>query len=251
MLTIVTVVKDDPQGLAATCASVDEQVIKQDLEHLIIDGSSSVAACASAPRGINRRIVIDPPRGIYAAMNTGLRSARGEYVWFMNAGDTLAEESTVSFVQELLLADPMWIVGRVRIRNRAGQWNASSTWDFEKEKKNFFARGKFPPHQGTIARTSTMRDLGGFDTRFAIAADYHLALRLSSLAPPLMTDSVLANFTEGGLSTQRWQSAHKEFRAARCAVFDLKGRRALRENLLSAKTYGAEFIHRTVLKADR
>lgn len=247
-LTVVTVVKDDPLGLERTIASVDEQCSDEPFEHLIVDSSSvPLSGVHDSHEGaVQRSVVVTPPHGVYPAMNVGVDRACGDYLWFVNAGDTLAAPDSVGTVLELLSSDPSWLVGRVRITDQSGRSVDSSRWDFETESGHLFARGVFPPHQATIVRTADLRELGGFDTSYSVAADYHAALRLARRHSPVMTDTVLACFTEGGLSTRRWKTAHREFHRARQEVFEPAGVSALAERAWTVTTFGKELVHRSV-----
>ena len=250
----MTVVKDDPQGLADTVGSLDSQDSSMSVEHLVIDGSSEandVPTSDSVGGFVHRIILRQPAQGVYAAMNLGLSASTGDYVWFINAGDTLASTRTLASVQQLTETQPAWIVGRVRITDRSGQSIDSSAWEFTRERERLFAGGHFPPHQGTIAQRALLQDLGGFDENYRICADYHVALRLAQRDTPLMTNEVLACFSEGGLSTQRWRTAHREFHRARMAVFTPTGWDRVSEQGRTWATFAREFIHRSVLRADR
>ena len=251
-LTIVTVVKDDASGLADTIDSIDDQGIHEAVEHVIVDSSTPpVVLEGGANPHVSRRLEPTPPEGVYPAMNRGLDLAAGDYVWFLNAGDTLVEPSTLHHVLQMLGSSPAWVVGRVRIIDRSGNTVDSARWDFATEKRRAFARGRFPPHQATIVRTSHLRDLGGFDTDYRVAADYQAALKLACATDPAMTDRVLAEFREGGLSTVRWKSAHREFHQARRQVMQLRGAPGLMEYWNTGIGFCAEWLHRSVLRADR
>lgn len=247
-LTIITVVKDDPIGLKRTVASVDQQRIDEPFEHLIVDSSSvPLARQGDSPSGaVQRSVVVTPPRGVYPAMNVGIERAQGEYLWFINAGDTFMSTDSVSTMYGLLVSSPVWVVGRVRITDQAGRSVDSSLWEFEAEARHSFARGVFPPHQATTVSARELRDLGGFDTSYTVAADYHAALRLACRSEPVITDSVLACFSEGGLSTQHWRTAHREFHRARREVLRPQGVSAVSERSWTALTFGKEFVYRSL-----
>jgi glycosyltransferase involved in cell wall biosynthesis len=97
-LSVVTVVKDDPAGLAATVDSLEDQTGGVAIEHVIVDGSSKPLARELSTSGsyVHRTVIAEAARGVYPAMNRGLAQVTGEYVWFVNAGDTLADASTVA-----------------------------------------------------------------------------------------------------------------------------------------------------------
>ena len=241
-LTVVTVVKDDPEGLKRTAASL--QSARHDgIEHLIVDSSRVPVNGIQAP---DARILHEPPRGVYAAMNTGVLEARGEFVWFLNAGDEAATDEVLARIQEVVV-DTTWAFGPVIVVDRSGKETRTPAWSYQRERARAFARGHFPAHQGTIVRRQTLMDLGGFDTSFRICADYAMALHLSRVSDPVVIDTPLARFYEGGLSTAAWRESVKEFHRARREVLDPKGLSALVEGFDTGLQFVKLGLYRTFL----
>ena len=101
-ISIITVTYNAASVLQRTLDSVSRQT-HQDIEHLIIDGVSKdrTITIASAYQKQSRYPVIiqsEPDSGLYDAMNKGLRRASGQYLVFLNAGDTLHDEKTLEIV---------------------------------------------------------------------------------------------------------------------------------------------------------
>ncbi len=88
LISIVTITYNAAGELAPTMKSVHAQTFS-DYEHLIIDGASTdnTLEVARSLGGSSLRILSEPDKGLYDAMNKGLRMARGKYVLFLNAGD--------------------------------------------------------------------------------------------------------------------------------------------------------------------
>ena len=249
-LSIVTVVKDDELGFMRTLESLQQQNLHA-VEWVIIDSSripiEQQAIAEKVPAPIKYRWV--DPRGVYPAMNTGLEHAAGEYVWFINAGDLVASGATVQgLVATLAAHQPEWLVGEVIFARSDGSVTRPPPFDYETEKRRSFARGRFPPHQGTVVRRELLKSMKGFNTRYRIAADYHTALRLSETADPLVTPEPLAVFNLGGISTERWREGLHEFRAARSEVLSLGGYQKLVETVdsysLLVRMYVARVLNR-------
>jgi glycosyltransferase involved in cell wall biosynthesis len=250
-LTIVTVVKDDQAGLERSARSLSVQN-RAGVEYLVIDSSADASSSAGVleESGISSSsIQWCEPRGIYSAMNFGLELARGKYVYFLNAGETFRDSTVLEDLNRIvLLKAPAWIVGRVQILEQSGDCVTSAPWDYKAEKKALFARGLFPPHQGTIVRTATLRSVGGFNQQFTIAADYAAALSLSRVDDPFMTNQVIATFFEGGISTTRWQDSFREFHQARVEVFAPRGLAALCERIRYWRHFSSVWLVRKMRK---
>lgn len=250
LLSVITVVRDDPEGLQATMASLATQD-RTGVEVVVIDGSADRAHAVEAASGI-ARVAWSDPRGIYPAMNEGLASAAGDYVYYLNAGDTLHSPDVLGVLMSALEGErPAWLFGRVEVVSVAGTRVMTPMWDYGRERSALFARGLFPPHQGTVARTDLLRDLGGFDPSYRIAADYAAFLGLSLRADPLILDTVLATFHEGGASTQNWQESFREFHRARLEIFRPSGLTALRERVSTAWHFSKVFTYREVARRAR
>jgi len=231
-LSIVTVVKDDIEGFQRSIDSLSQQSLAG-VELVLVDSSASAL---EIPAFLSDYLITDyqsewvEPQGIYSAMNRGLELARGDYIYYLNAGDSFFDQSVIGDIGALVAeSSPAWIIGRVQILEQTGASVTSAVWDYETEKKALFARGLFPPHQGTVVKTEALRSVGGFDERFAIAADYAAALSLSQVYDPLITERVIATFFEGGISTTNWQDSFREFHFARQEVFAPRGLAALEE----------------------
>src|SRR5256885_15677190 len=97
--SVITVTLNDLAGLQATLASTLRQQ-HQDLEAIVIDGGSfgDTKEWLSSQADVRIRWLSEPDRGLYDAMNKGLDRARGDYVVFMNSGDTFADDEVLQKV---------------------------------------------------------------------------------------------------------------------------------------------------------
>lgn len=235
VLSVITVVKDDPIGLRRTLESMRDQDLSgqhsDSWEVVVVDGSCPrLEEDALAVGSAELRYFTQKPAGIYAAMNFAVSVALGDYLLFLNAGDTLANSSVLgSLIEQLKLQAPQWGFGRVHFTSESGKELVEPSWNYETEAERLFARGVFPSHQGTVMRRELVSQLGGFDESFAIASDYHLMLRAHVSARPIVFNFVLANFQQGGASTLHWRTAIREFHRARVQVFQPRGIARVRE----------------------
>ncbi|MCM1153471.1 MAG: glycosyltransferase [Muribaculum sp.] len=94
-ISVITVTRNAAPLLKRTIESVSSQSY-DDMEYVVVDGASSDESGAIIARsaGVDRSIS-EPDRGIYDAMNKGAALCTGEWVIFMNAGDTFASSDTV------------------------------------------------------------------------------------------------------------------------------------------------------------
>lgn len=98
-LSIITINRNNAAGLEKTMNSVLSQSYS-DFEYVVVDGASTdnsvdVIRRFSVQFGDRLKWVSEPDKGIYNAMNKGIRLASGEYVEFLNSGDCLVAEDVV------------------------------------------------------------------------------------------------------------------------------------------------------------
>lgn len=96
-VSIITVTYNAEKVLERTIKSVLAQT-SQDFEYIIVDGDSkdgTKAICNKYEKYIDI-FSSEKDKGIYDAMNKGLRLANGDFVWFMNAGDEIANSQTLA-----------------------------------------------------------------------------------------------------------------------------------------------------------
>lgn len=92
-LSIVTINRNNAFGLEKTMESVVNQTYKE-LEYIIVDGASTDDSVAVIRKYVSEfahlKWISEPDKGIYNAMNKGLRMATGDYVQILNSADCLA-----------------------------------------------------------------------------------------------------------------------------------------------------------------
>lgn len=172
--SIITIVLNDLAGLKLTMESIFKQSCL-DWEWLIVDGASTdgTREFALSCSGKNVRVVSERDRGIFDAMNKGLLLARGNYVVFLNSGDLLATEGSLSKVkEECILRNPDVLFG-------------SSIMDFgvlriERAVKppQYIWHGQPGLHQATVfKREKHVTFL--YDLAYRVCADYDVITRMA------------------------------------------------------------------------
>ena len=93
--SIITVTYNAEAVLEDTIQSVISQTYHH-VEYILVDGASKDGTLSIIDRYRDRitRIVSEPDKGLYDAMNKGIRLATGDYLCFLNAGDSFHEDDT-------------------------------------------------------------------------------------------------------------------------------------------------------------
>ena len=203
-ITLITVCWNAAETIGDTLKSIDAQTYR-DFEHLVIDGASAdgTQAIVEAMATVNRRLLSEPDKGIYDAMNKGIRLARGEIIGLLNADDVFADSRVLERVANAF-SDPdvdccfgdLVYVDRARPDHVTRYWRSS---DFE---PGSFRRGWFPPHPTLYLRRSVYDRVGDFDLGYRHAADVEFMRRVfeGARCRSLRIPEVLVRMKSGGAS---------------------------------------------------
>lgn len=191
IVTIITVCRNHAQELERTIRSVESQ-IWQEKEYLVIDGASTddTLDVIKAHEASITRWVSEPDQGIYDAMNKGVKMAQGEWVIFMNAGDTFAEDDTLQRVfGNPLDADVIYgdVIKGELVKKAEAPRNAH---------RMFYC------HQSAFVKTSCLREFP-FDIRHRMSADFKQVKQLYLNGKRFrQLDFPVANFDTQGVSNR-------------------------------------------------
>jgi glycosyltransferase involved in cell wall biosynthesis len=102
-LSIITITYNAEQYLERTIQSIENQSV-QDFEYIIIDGKSKDDTLKIAEKYKSRinKLISESDKGLYDAMNKGLKNASGDFVWFMNAGDEINDNQAVEKIYKVI-----------------------------------------------------------------------------------------------------------------------------------------------------
>lgn len=207
-LSIITITYNAGQVLQRTLDSVAEQDYPL-IEYIIVDGASkdnTLALVGAAGSRINK-VISEPDKGLYDAMNKGLALATGDYVLFLNAGDELADGHVLSEIFALPPADVYY--GHAMLVNLDG--------------KSLGLREPLPPehlnwkslqwgmnvcHQAFIIRREKAVK---YDLQYRICADIDWMIRsLKQCETTQITDGLVCRFLIDGVSSAQRKKAWKE-----------------------------------------
>lgn len=202
--TIVTIA----YNCADTISRTIESVLKQDyknVEYLIIDGASSDGTAKVAEKykeafekkGYSYIISSEPDKGIYDAMNKGIKKASGEIIGILNAGDWYKNE-TISFVAKTYAETRFdYFYGDIKLVKKNGK-------SFVKHSRpDKHPSSRHWNHPSSFVTKKTYEELGTFKGA-GIHDDFDFFLRVRRAGKKLVIrNKVLANFALGGTSNEK------------------------------------------------
>lgn len=181
-LSLITATFNNDDTLEDTLKSVMEQKSPSlELEYIIVDGGSSdntLEIIDEHKKHIDI-LIQEPDNGIYDALNKGLRSASGDIIGFLHADDIFANSNVLKNISRRFhetncnaLYGDLQYVHRVDTERTFRKWKAGR---FKPSKLN---KGWMPPHPAFYATRQIYATTGYFNTKYSIAADYDLLLRI-------------------------------------------------------------------------
>lgn len=225
--TIITCIYQAEKELERTLRSVLEQTYK-DVEHLIMDGASTDATLQLAQtystesqaqnNGHQVMVTSEPDKGLYDAMNKGLRHATGDYVLFLNAGDTFPSESTLTQVAacaERASVLPGVLYGDTDIVDNEGRFVRHRRLSPPKQLSwKSFMQGMVVCHQAFYARTDLAKQVP-YQLKYRYSADVDWCIRVMKMAqkqglPLCNVQTVVANYLDGGMTEKNHKASLKE-----------------------------------------
>ncbi|HWA70565.1 MAG TPA: glycosyltransferase family 2 protein [Rhizomicrobium sp.] len=201
-ISVVTVCFNSEAGIARTIESFLAQD-HPDREMLVIDGGSRdrTVEIARSYRSDMIRLVSEPDRGLYDAMNKGLRLFAGDAVGFLNSDDCFHDASVLGRVSDAM-ADADAVYGDVAMMSAADRGRVVRQWNSGTFRPGAFRWGWMPPHPAFYIRRELALAVGEFDLRYRIAADYDFMLRTMEIRKPRVryVPYPFVDFVLGGVS---------------------------------------------------
>ena len=220
LISIITVCFNAAGTLRHTLDSVCEQGW-QDFECIVVDGGSTDDSLAILAEYAGRvdKLVSEPDRGIYDAMNKGVGLARGDFLFFLNADDRFADAGVLADVRAVLGRDSRidLLYGNAiydydgHLDRQRYDWVTTSTLLF----------GNLC-HQAVFARRALFDSIGPFDLDYPIVADYDWFLKVfRSGARTCYFDRDIARFHAGGMHARNLEKLRKEKRRVQRKYVDV------------------------------
>lgn len=199
-ISIITVNYNNYEGLLATLKSIKKQNYS-DFEHWIIDGGSTDMEknFEELKKEYRFSFVCESDRGIYHAMNKGIRLANSSHLLFLNSGDVFSEPDSLAKLCESLGQKDLFY---------------GNIWQGDEENKTLVT---FPselnleymicyglPHQATIIRKSLFQEVGFYNENYKIISDWVFFMQalFQQSASYGMIEAPVVLFDKSGISSQ-------------------------------------------------
>ena len=211
--SIITVTYNAGKVLEDTIQSVVFQTYRN-VEYIIVDGNSKDNTLEIVDKYRDRisQVLSEPDKGLYDAMNKGIRLATGDYLCFLNAGDGFYTPDTLQTIANAAMAEerlPDVLYGETAeideerrfVRMRRLQAPKELTW-------RSFKDGMMVCHQAFYAR----REIAPmYDLKYRLSSDVDWCIKVMKCAEKLVNvNATVVNYLQNGLSLQHHRASLKE-----------------------------------------
>ena len=182
-VSIITSTFNSATTLRDTIESVLAQTYK-DIEYIVVDGNSSdetlkiVREYAPAFKG-KLKVVSEPDRGIYDAMNKGVSMATGDVVGILNSDDFYSSPNVIEEIVRVISASDIDAVyGDVHYVHPCDTGKCIRYYSSRLFHRTWMRLGFMPAHPSFYCRRTIYEQFGAFDLSYKVAADFENLLRL-------------------------------------------------------------------------
>jgi len=211
-VSIITVSYNSAETIRDTIESVLEQSYK-DIEYIIVDGNSKDETMAIVTSYGDKvtKVLSEPDKGIYDAMNKGVALATGDIIGILNSDDFYETNNAIEDIVDHFKAniEAEVVFGDVVFVEPSNLNKIVRYYSSKKFKAAKLRFGWMPPHPATFIKKSVYDQYGLYKLGYKISADYEMFVRLLMVAKVKFSriDKVIVRMRSGGASTDGIKSS--------------------------------------------
>lgn len=222
-ISLITVVYNAQSSIKRCIESVLAQNYNN-IEYIIIDGGSTdgTLQIIEQYKPYITIFLSETDKGIYDAMNKGIKLATGDVVGTLNSDDFLADNDVLSHIAKAFEQNETDVVyGNLDYIDMEGK--IIRKWESGAYKEGLFNWGWMPPHPTFYCKRLLFEQLGAYNLQYGTAADYELMLRFIHLnkSSTYYLNKTIIKMSVGGVSNKAFVNRYKAW------IFDYK---AMRKN---------------------
>jgi len=203
-ISVITASYNSQATIGRTIESFLEQT-HPEKEMLIVDGASndSTLKIVESFGSGAIRVLSERDKGVYDAMNKGLRLFQGDAVGFLNSDDTFHDSTVLASIAKAMEESDI-VYGDLNMVTDHRTKKLVRLWRGGKFGRYSFQLGWVPPHPTFYMRKEVARNVGDYDLSYVTTADYDYMLRALALNDFRVRylPRVIADFQMGGISTR-------------------------------------------------
>jgi glycosyltransferase len=211
-VSVITATYNSIQHLPDVLYSIQNQSYP-DIEHIIIDGGSKDGTAEyvrNSPFPV--KLVSEPDKGIYDALNKGIKLATGDVIGFLHSDDIFASSQTISLIVDAFTSPERadkegidMVYGDLVFVEKKNVNKVVRYWKSRPFRPGLLQRGWMPAHPTLFMRREVYNNHGLYDINLRCAADYDYILRVfrdqtlhSAYLPEVVTKMRMGGMSTGG-----------------------------------------------------
>lgn len=204
-ISIITATYNSATHVASCIESVYSQTYSN-IEHIIVDGASkdnTVEIVKAIPNRVTK-LISEPDKGIYDAMNKGIRLATGDIVGILNSDDFYASNTIIETIVKVFQeANVESVFGNLDFVAANEIDKVVRHWKSTPFIQGSFSKGWHPPHPTFFVKKEVYEKYGVFNTSLDVSADFELMLRMLERhqISTFFVDETIVKMRYGGEST--------------------------------------------------
>ena len=213
-ISIITATYNSEKTLLDTLLSLEKQT-HPDIEYIVVDGASKDNTIKLIKRNGTKvsKIICEPDKGIYDALNKGIQAASGDVIGFLHSDDLLAYDDAIADIEKKFkstgcdaIYGDLEYVAQNDTTKRIRLWKSGSFSRFKTKV------GWMPPHPSFYMKRECYSQFGSFSLDYRISADYDSLLRyiLKQRISIAYLPKVLVKMRVGGISNRSVSSMVKK-----------------------------------------
>jgi glycosyltransferase involved in cell wall biosynthesis len=212
LISLITVTFNAEKLLAQTWQSAINQTFKN-FELILIDGGSKDNTVSIANQFLSHVgiIISEPDKGIYDAMNKGIKAAKGQWIYFLNAGDSFYSNTILADIFEKNTYDNSELIyGKVQTINEPTGVNYLNGKPVQYP--DFFSH--YPIcHQATFTLKDAFNKIGYYNTNYKLVSDtiWFASFFKNQSEKAYYIDNIIAFYDIQGATYHKRMSGYKEY----------------------------------------
>lgn len=213
VFTVIIPTFNAENTIEAAINSITSQTLNN-WELLVIDGVSTdktINIAKKIEKSDSRiKIEVAKDKGIYDAMNKGIKKAKGQWLYFMGADDTIYNSNVLNTILDAINENKntKLAYGNVSLNKPLGYHHEGLVYAGEFDEYKLLVKNIC--HQSAFYHKSIFQQFGLYKTQYKIFADYDFNLNCFNRVETLFVNTIIANFNVGGNSKEN-QQADKQF----------------------------------------
>lgn len=206
-VSIITVVYNGVKTIERTIQSVIHQTYKN-IEYIVIDGASTDGTQQIIKKYMNyiSFYTSEKDKGLYHAMNKGIKKATGNIIGILNSDDWYTEQAIQDIVTYFRYNDVEVVYGKIICVSKDNKETIKQGTSLESMWYQMAL-----PHPSVFVKKDVYDRLGVFNLNYSLAADYDLLLRFYAQHVRFgFINKVVTYFSEGGLSAKKSTEVYRQ-----------------------------------------